>query len=312
MRILPDLSPAEQAAFAGKYGLQGPLRRLPSVGMVNRVYETVWQDQPAVLRVPLPGDDEDTLTESVAAPAAFRAGICTPELLIFDEDRDIVNAPVTLYALAPGRSLEDLGWPPGDPRLRRAWQEAGRELARLHQAVGPVADPLGRLEPIRPPDVARVQAQVTGAARLGAGEAAWAAALTQRLLADHPPPTHPVFLHNDLHAGNLMVTGDGALTALIDWGDAGWGDPVLDLTYGGPLAAPDLRRGYEDEAPGALGEGATLRLLAYLLHDAVRRLGRNPKAHEADLWHSRPGTALLHLLRVSPQFPEWQAALAPG
>ncbi|MBZ9712619.1 phosphotransferase family protein [Deinococcus multiflagellatus] len=310
MAALPDLSAAEQQAFIQKYGLQGPLRRLPSAGIVNRVYQTVWRGQPAVLRVPLPGDDEDTLTESVAAPAAFRAGIRTPELLRFDEDRDIVAAPVTLYALAPGRSLDTLGWRPGDPRLRRAWQEAGRELARLHAAVRTVPDPLGRLEAIHPPDVARVQAQVTETARLGTDDAEWAAALTARLLADHPPLARPVFLHNDLHPGNLMVTGGGALTALIDWGDAGWGDPVLDLTYGGPLAAPDLRRGYDDEAPGVLDSGAPLRLLAYLLHDALRRLARSPKAQGADLWHSRPGTSLLQLLRVSSQVPEWAAVLS--
>lgn len=307
---LPDLSPAELNALAHKYGLVPPLPRLPSVGIVNRVYAATQRGKRVVLRVALPGDDEDTLTESVAAPAAFRAGVRTPELLAFDEDRDIVDAAVTVYAFAEGRSLDAWNWAPGDPRLTRAWREAGRELAALHAGVREVPDPHRRLESIRPPNMARTRQRVTEAGRLSAQDATWAAETVTRLLLDAPPPEGPAFLHNDLHAGNLMVTDAGEVTALIDWGDAGWGDPVLDLTYGGPLAAPDLLRGYEEAAPGRLGEGAPLRLLAYLLADATRRLSRTAEPHEdGELWYTRPGTALMQLLRVAPQFPEWATYL---
>ena len=37
------------------------------------------------------------------------------------------------------------------------------------------------------------------------------------------------FLHNDVHEWNIMCTSEGKLLALIDWGDAGWGDPTLDF-----------------------------------------------------------------------------------
>ncbi|CAM3791289.1 hypothetical protein DESA109040_21580 [Deinococcus saxicola] len=106
MSALPDLTPADLAAFSQKYGLEVGLARLPSVGIVNRVYRTALNAQTIVLRVPMPGDDSDARTESVAAPAAFHAGVRTPELLIFDDDRDVVNAPMTVYAFAPGRSLD--------------------------------------------------------------------------------------------------------------------------------------------------------------------------------------------------------------
>ncbi|CAM3577183.1 phosphotransferase family protein [Deinococcus frigens] len=303
MPALPDLTPADLAAFSQKYGLKGTLERLPSVGIVNRVYRAARNDREVVLRVPLPGDDRDALTESVAAPAAYRAGVRTPELLVFDDDRGVVAAPVTVYAFAPGRSLEGYGWAEGDPRLLRAYREAGRELARLHAGVREVPDPHSRLQTIAPPNLVRTLTRVTEGKKLGLADATWATETVSRLLeAALPPP--PVFLHNDLHAGNLMVTEDGAVTALIDWGDAGWGDPVLDLTYAGPLAAPELLRGYRQEAK--LDDGATLRLLAYLLSDAGRRLAYVPEAHETDLWYTRPGTALMQLLRVSVQFPEWR------
>ncbi|MFK7600623.1 phosphotransferase family protein [Deinococcus sp. SM5_A1] len=303
MPALPDLTPAELAAFSQKYGLEGKLERLPSVGIVNRVYRAALNGQPIVLRIPMPGDVKDALTESVAAPAAFHAGVRTPELLIFDDDRDVVDTPVTLYAFAPGRSLDGHGWAEGDPRLLCAYREAGRELARLHRNVTAAPDPQGRLNPIAPPNLPRTLTRVTDSKKLGLADAMWATETVSRLLAAAPPPA-PVFLHNDLHAGNLMVTDTGAVTALIDWGDAGWGDPVLDLTYAGPLAAPELLRGYREEA--VLEGSATLRLLAYLLEDATRRLAYVPEGHETDLWYTRPGTALMQLLRVSVQFPEWE------
>ncbi|PNY81239.1 phosphotransferase family protein [Deinococcus koreensis] len=307
MPDLPDLTPAELDAFTRLYGLQGPLERLPSVGIVNRVYAGTLRGARVVLRVPMPGDHDDTLTESAAVPAAFQAGIRTPELLIFDDERRVVDAPVTVYAFAEGRSLEGYGWAPGDRRLTRAWREAGRELAALHAGVTAAPDPHGRLEVIAPVNTGRTLQRVTQGGHLARQEAEWATCTVARLLQENPPPTTPAFLHNDLHAGNLMVTEGGEVTALIDWGDAGWGDPVLDLCYAGPLAAPDLLRGYEDVT--GLDGGARLRLLAYLLNDATRRLTTPPNPDAPQLWYTHPGTALTQLLRVAPQFPQWAAEL---
>jgi hygromycin-B 7''-O-kinase len=307
---LPDLTPGELAAFAQQFGLESPLTRLPSVGIVNRVYRARRAGRDVVLRVPMPGDIEDALTESVAVPAAVRAGIPTPELLVFDDSRAVLDAPVSVYAFAPGRSLDGLGWCYGDPRLSRAWREAGRALAALHAGVTDAPDPHGYLESITPPDPARTRTRVLTGERLGTAEADWATGLTARLLSENPPPAQPAFLHDDLHAGNLMVTDDGAVTALIDWGDAGWGDPALDLSYSGPLAVPDLLAGYH-EASGTEGDALTLRVLAYTLDNATRYLTRQPEAHEnGDLWYTRPATALMGLLRVSPRVPQWQEALA--
>jgi aminoglycoside phosphotransferase (APT) family kinase protein len=52
--------------------------------------------------------------------------------------------------------------------------------------------------------------------------------LTRRLRALPPPPEPPVWSHGDLHPLNLLARR-GRLTALIDWGDLGVGDPALDL-----------------------------------------------------------------------------------
>ena len=40
----------------------------------------------------------------------------------------------------------------------------------------------------------------------------------------------PVFLHGDFHDGNVLVDPDsGDVTAVIDWEEAAYGDPRLDL-----------------------------------------------------------------------------------
>lgn len=48
---------------------------------------------------------------------------------------------------------------------------------------------------------------------------------------DAPPATESVWLHGDLHPGNILVDGD-KLSALIDFGDVTAGDPAYDLAVG--------------------------------------------------------------------------------
>ncbi|WP_459319021.1 aminoglycoside phosphotransferase family protein [Arthrobacter sp. RHLT1-20] len=42
----------------------------------------------------------------------------------------------------------------------------------------------------------------------------------------------PMMLHGDLHPGNVLLTDDGSLAGVIDFGDVGAGDPAVDLAVG--------------------------------------------------------------------------------
>jgi len=53
-------------------------------------------------------------------------------------------------------------------------------------------------------------------------EAAWRHGLVA------PPAERALWLHGDLHGGNVLVR-DGALSGVIDWGDITSGDPATDL-----------------------------------------------------------------------------------
>jgi len=44
-----------------------------------------------------------------------------------------------------------------------------------------------------------------------------------------PIDVAPTWLHGDLHAGNLLVADDGAISGVIDWGDMTSGDRATDL-----------------------------------------------------------------------------------
>lgn len=72
----------------------------------------------------------------------------------------------------------------------------------------------------------------------------------------------PVWLHGDVSAGNLLVT-QGRLSAVIDFGCAGVGDPACDLTIAWTLFSGESRTAFRaavpaDEAAWARGRGWAL------------------------------------------------------
>lgn len=69
----------------------------------------------------------------------------------------------------------------------------------------------------------------------------------------------PVWLHGDLHAGNVLVQ-EGKLSAVIDFGGLGVGDPACDLMVGWTLLTPQAREVFRaalsvDDATWARGRG---------------------------------------------------------
>ncbi|MGX1128654.1 aminoglycoside phosphotransferase (APT) family kinase protein [Streptomyces glaucescens] len=72
----------------------------------------------------------------------------------------------------------------------------------------------------------------------------------------------PVWFHGDFHTGNLL-TGDGRLSAVIDFGELGVGDPSRDLTIAFTLMSADPRAAFRaalgvDDATWTRGRGWAL------------------------------------------------------
>ena len=105
------------------------VRPLRSTGIMHTVYAL---GDHLVLRVPKahPEAVADTYTGSVAAPVAHAAGVRTPALVVFDDERDIAPVPLSVFERAAGEPLVHLA--PIPKTLAPLWLELGRDLAVLH------------------------------------------------------------------------------------------------------------------------------------------------------------------------------------
>jgi aminoglycoside phosphotransferase (APT) family kinase protein len=56
-----------------------------------------------------------------------------------------------------------------------------------------------------------------------------------------------MWLHGDLHPGNLVLAASGTLTAVVDFGDLTAGDPATDLATAWLTFDPGARRAFRTE-----------------------------------------------------------------
>jgi aminoglycoside phosphotransferase (APT) family kinase protein len=158
--------------------------------------------------------------------------------------------PWSIVPFLPGQAA----WttPPAD--LREAAGGLGRFLAALHVPAPPGAPghasrgiPLARREDDLATNLAAA-GHPAGAQRVAA---AWAAA---RAAPAWTGP--PLWLHGDLHPGNLLVH-QGRLSGVIDFGDITAGDPATDLAVAWMLLPagcyPAFRAAYAAAAHPTLG-----------------------------------------------------------
>jgi aminoglycoside phosphotransferase (APT) family kinase protein len=274
-------SPAEINAIFARHHVRGAWQALPAHGIANHIFAT----DDVVLRIATdhPEARPDACTEIIAAPVARAHGIAVPRLLAYEA------GVYSLWDRVHAETLSEL------PFLPRAWQELGGELARLHARVRACDDPNGWLDEPGPYDDPVPQLRALVARGAVAPDAAatlehWLDALRPALA----PPSRRCFLHNDAHAGNVMCTRDGALLALIDWGDAGWGDPAHELGSLPIEAVPHVVAGYE--AAGGELSGYEANILWDQLGGAVNSV---ETGHRADAIH-----ALLAFSRAAE--PRWR------
>ncbi|MEU7372843.1 aminoglycoside phosphotransferase family protein [Streptomyces albidoflavus] len=113
------------------------------------------------------------------------------------------------------------------------------------------------------------------AATAGVFDAAAMTALWEAALAAPEWHRPPVWFHGDFHTGNLLVTG-GRLSAVIDFGGFGAGDPARDLMIAHTLLSPRTRAVFRetldvDDATWLRGRGWSLAagLSAYTAYAAT-------------------------------------------
>ncbi|WP_240796156.1 aminoglycoside phosphotransferase family protein [Streptomyces sp. RFCAC02] len=135
-------------------------------------------------------------------------------------------------------------------------------ITALRRADPAGAPPAGRGVPLAERDAPTREAlrALRGEIDTRAAGAAWDDALR----APAPEPAPRVWTHGDLSPGNVLVTGD-RLSAVIDFGGVGAGDPTVDLSVAWSLL-PAASRGVfraglgADDATWARGRGRALSI----------------------------------------------------
>ncbi len=258
-----------------RHGVSGPWEPLSATGIANRIYAT----RDLVLRVATdhPEAFPDARTESVAAPVAYRAGVLSPQLIAFDDSRTLVDRPYSLWERVHGETLGLAGF--DDRAQQEVWRQVGQEIFKLHSQVTACPDPDGYLdEPGREMDLEPALRHWADSGNAAPADIRQ----MERLIAELAPLVQQrsaatCFLHNDLHQMNIMCTAEARLLALIDWGDAGWGDPVLDFAAVPWELVPAALDGYGREGRALLGSFLRACLIWDRLEDALDDAAESPE-----------------------------------
>ncbi|RVT92221.1 phosphotransferase family protein [Rhodovarius crocodyli] len=176
--------------------------------------------------------------------AAHEAGVTVAEPLFCCADAGVAGAPFFVMrrvaGTASGHALAKAAAARGGNTALAAAH--GRELARIHRIRPPRAELafLGHND-----FIAEMRARLDDA---GTPRPAleWGLRHMER---NAPPALPPVLLHRDFRSGNVMVDGD-AVTAVLDWEFAGWGDPYEDLGW---FTARCWRFGQDHLEAGGIG-----------------------------------------------------------
>ncbi|MFF3755557.1 phosphotransferase family protein [Streptomyces sp. NPDC002185] len=160
--------------------------------------------------------DADQARIDIEVEAMSRAPVPTPEVLWR-------KPPVLAIAALPGATLGRLGGPStGSPA---AWAAAGAALRKLHDAPPPPWP--GRAGRSAVALAAELDAECASLVASGLLPAALVTRNRQVAEAALRPWT-PAFTHGDLQIAHVFLDGD-EVTGIIDWSEAGHGDPLYDL-----------------------------------------------------------------------------------
>jgi aminoglycoside phosphotransferase (APT) family kinase protein len=149
--------------------------------------------------------------ESVPLPALLWERRGTPHLLAVSE--------------VPGRPLAELGAP--SDRSPAAWAAAGAMARILHEQ--PVPTGLDGPSRYLLGDVDELERWLVGRGLAEEGVLAHHATRARAALAVAGGGGGETLVHGDLQAAHVFVAGDESVSGVIDWGDAGLGDPLYDL-----------------------------------------------------------------------------------
>ncbi len=278
--------------------LDGPIEPMSSNGVVHSLWSL---GSEYVLRVPKPEPMclGDLRAEVVAIPVALVAGVRTPALIVFDDSCEIVDVPYAIVERVHGTDLSRLA--PDDARLPELFRQLGAQLATLHAAPVPEPHPWFRV-PGRW-DIDALLVETVAAGMLDTNAQRWFSRVLEETGTNALQPKS-CFLHNDVKPDNMMANDRDELV-LIDWGDAGIGDPAHDLAGLRAEAISQALVGYREIVGATTDPTLEQRIVRLALGNAFAGLRRSPAVGPS--WYRPLAAVMADLLAFATDHPAtWQ------
>lgn len=270
----------EQCVLRHLPHLAGGMRITPvHTGKFNDSFFVDAEDARLVLRIAPPRDsvfcfyEREMMRQEPRLHRLLReqTNVPVPEVLAFDGSLEIIDRDFLIMERMPGKPLIHC---PGIDH-DAIYRAVGRCLAEVHGLTRNAFGYLGEHQPMAPQPswleafVVMWRMLVMDVAGLGCYTAHETDTMLERLtrhldLFDRDVPAS--LLHMDIWDQNILVN-EGALSAILDWDRALWGDPEIEfavLDYCG-VSTPAFWEGYgkpRDQSPEAL-----LRQRFYLLYE---------------------------------------------
>lgn len=208
----------------------------------------------------------------IHALVAAETAVPIPRILVFDKSHKLLDRDYMIMERLPGRPWTEM------PRLDadHVLYQVGGMLAQVHHLQATAYGYLGAHKPMMPQTNwvdafalmwDKLVADIVGVGHYSFEEADFMRALLDGYLALFDRPLKPSLLHMDIWHQNILVADDGAVTGIVDWDRALWGDPEIEfavLDYCG-ISKPAFWQGYgraRDDSPEA-----HIRQVFYLLYE---------------------------------------------
>jgi aminoglycoside phosphotransferase (APT) family kinase protein len=169
--------------------------------------------------------------------------LCTPVPLARGRPDHRYAHPWSVYRWVDGDTLADL--PQVD--LHDVAMRLGRFVAALQRIDTTGGPPSPRAEPVSTRDDDDVRATIRRLGSYGIADADSATAVWEAALAAPVWDRPPVWIHGDLYPANILAA-HGRLTAVIDFGLLGLGDPACDMLPAWAVLTAQTRDLFRDHA----------------------------------------------------------------